>query len=52
MRAAEDKKAEEDFTAEMEALKNVKGKRPDPKVLQQKEVEYQVRAACLPGAAE
>eukprot|EP00284_Hemiselmis_tepida_P010146 CAMPEP_0174932562 /NCGR_PEP_ID=MMETSP1355-20121228/36610_1 /TAXON_ID=464990 /ORGANISM="Hemiselmis tepida, Strain CCMP443" /LENGTH=576 /DNA_ID=CAMNT_0016178983 /DNA_START=44 /DNA_END=1774 /DNA_ORIENTATION=+ len=44
-REVEDRQTEEEFLSEMEALKNVKGKRPDPKVLQQRESEHQARLA-------
>jgi hypothetical protein len=44
-REVEDKQTEDEYVAEMEALKNLKGKRADPKVLQQKEAEHAARLA-------
>ncbi|KAJ1477717.1 hypothetical protein T484DRAFT_3001829 [Baffinella frigidus] len=40
-REREDRQLEDDFNAEMEALRNVKGKRPDQKLLAQKEAEFE-----------
>ncbi len=46
-REAEDRHMEQEFQADVEALRNVKGKRPDMKLIQQKEAEYQARVAQL-----